>query len=74
MSDALGIQGVSPISSHRQLPHFASFHHKLRLDRPGAVVQSPESPESPVDRLQTNHLGSTLGRAPPLPGSLPIVS
>jgi len=30
-----GIQGVSPIPSHRQLPHFASFHHKLRLDRPG---------------------------------------
>ncbi len=68
MSDALGIQGVSLIPSHRQLPHFTSFHPKLRLDRPGAVVQSP------VDRLQTNHLGSTLGRAPPLPGSLPIVS
>jgi hypothetical protein len=44
MSDALGIQGVSPIPDHRQLPHFASFHHKLRLDRPAAVVSVSSGP------------------------------
>src|SRR6266513_849544 len=55
----------------RPLPHFASFHHKVcRWTGPGSVVvssglQGLQVSRSPVKRLQTNHLGSTLGRAHP---------
>src|SRR6266567_6899130 len=70
MSDARGASG--------NLPHFSiSVHCRilllfiigLPLDRPWecrlSLQQSPVVSRSPVKRLQTNHLGSTLGRAHP---------
>src|SRR6267154_3037054 len=55
-----GFRESPPFLNLRPLPHFASLHHRFAVG-PALGVSS----QSPVKRLQTNHLGSTLGRAHP---------